>query len=217
LTGFIRFWNRVSHSPLSLWKQSQKIIHSENLVELVVKLVETRYSSKSKKKAFIALKGSTNYSGLKLNFKAPFLARVEFTQLSKDLNLWIFRINQVEDGTKYLWHRSCFYIILEERAKLHEWHTWQVVVPQLSLEGAEGNQMEVAHVIKQMKRISCLKIRTNRICQPGQDTIFVSWPGWLIFSKLAVSTGSRAEDLQWMMILAIPVILKSFIRLLLTT
>jgi hypothetical protein len=41
--------------------------------------------------------------GLKLSFKTPFFTKIEFIQLSKALiNLWIFWINQGEDGEKYL-------------------------------------------------------------------------------------------------------------------
>jgi hypothetical protein len=39
---------------------------SETVVELVIKFVEAHYYLKSKRKAFSALKGSTNSSGLGL-------------------------------------------------------------------------------------------------------------------------------------------------------
>ena len=78
------------------------LIHSKSFVEWVAKPVETRYRSESNKKAFTALKRSTNHLGSMLSFKALFLTRIESVQLSRPLNLRIFRINQVEDGAKYL-------------------------------------------------------------------------------------------------------------------
>jgi hypothetical protein len=63
----------------------EEIIQPEILVELVIKIVETRYQSKSKNKTFTALRRSTTRSGLKLSLKAPFFTRIEFIQLSKAL------------------------------------------------------------------------------------------------------------------------------------
>jgi hypothetical protein len=76
---------------ITLFKKSkfksgpEEIIQPEILVELGVKLVESHYQSKSKKKTFTALKRSTNHSALKLSLKAPFFTRIEFIQLSKAL------------------------------------------------------------------------------------------------------------------------------------
>jgi hypothetical protein len=74
-------------SSFTIDKTMPKSIHLEIFVEWVVKLVETRYWSKSKKKAFTALKRSTNHSGSELRFKAaPFFARNDFIALPKALS-----------------------------------------------------------------------------------------------------------------------------------
>jgi len=76
---------------ITLFKKSKfesglkEMIQPEILVEFIIKIVETRYQSKSKNKTFTALKRSTNHSGLKLSLKAPFFTRIEFIQLSKAL------------------------------------------------------------------------------------------------------------------------------------
>jgi hypothetical protein len=76
---------------ITLFKESKfksgpgEIIQPEILVEFIIKIVETRYQSKSKDKTFTALIRSTNHSSLKLSLKAPFFTRIEFIQLSKAL------------------------------------------------------------------------------------------------------------------------------------
>ncbi len=59
----------------------EELIQLEILVELGVKLAESHYESKSKKKTFTALKRSTNLSGLKLSLTTPLLLGIECVQL----------------------------------------------------------------------------------------------------------------------------------------
>jgi len=61
------------------------MIQPEILVEFIIKIVETRYQSKSKNKAFTALKRSTNHSGLKLSLRAFIFSKNAFIQMSKAL------------------------------------------------------------------------------------------------------------------------------------
>jgi hypothetical protein len=63
----------------------EEMIQPEILVGFIIKIVETRYQSKSKDKTFTALERSTNHSGLKLSLKAPFFTRIGFIQMSKAL------------------------------------------------------------------------------------------------------------------------------------
>jgi hypothetical protein len=88
---------------IKIWIWAEKIIQPEILVELSAKLVESHYWPKSKKKTFTALRRSTNLSGLKRSFETTFFTTIKFIKMSQALiGLWIFRINQVEDGAKHL-------------------------------------------------------------------------------------------------------------------
>ena len=60
----------------------EKIIQPEIVVELGVKIVETRYQSKSKKKTFTGLKRSTNLAGFKVRFETLFFTRIKFIKMS---------------------------------------------------------------------------------------------------------------------------------------
>jgi len=69
----------------------EEMIQPEILVEFIIKIVETHYQSKSKTKAFTALKRSTNHSGLTLSLKPFTFSKNEFIQMSKALvSLCIF-------------------------------------------------------------------------------------------------------------------------------
>ena len=70
----LRFYARISF---------EKMIQSEILVEFVIKIVETRYPSKSKNKAFTTFKRSTNHSGLKVSLKPFTFFKNAFIQMSK--------------------------------------------------------------------------------------------------------------------------------------